>query len=436
MNPRNLVKKVIPRSFFKRIEPAGHLAEAVLFNTVNGFPWRGLKVVGITGTNGKTTTAFMVYKMLMEAGYKVGIISTVANGVGEDVRVKTTHMTNESVPVLLKKLKEMKKQGMEWLVLETTSFALAQNRVWGVPYSVAVFTNLTHEHLEYHGTFENYRKAKVKLFEKANANEKGLRAGVVNAEDENSKYFAEKIQNCVSYGIDEGDLRAKDIEATPAGSKYKAVIGDEEYDIVCNIPGSFNIYNSLAAVAAGRAIGLSKEDIENGIASLSSVEGRMNSVSMGQDFDVIIDYAHTPDSFEKLFKDLKPMTKGKLIAVFGSAGRKDKGKRPIQGELAGKYCDEVVLTEEDDRNESGEEIIDQIAEGAKKAGKTLDEDLFVVPNRSEAIEFAVKRASTGDTVLLLGKGHEKTIQRPAEGRDWVDEDWDELEEARKALERI
>jgi UDP-N-acetylmuramoyl-L-alanyl-D-glutamate--2,6-diaminopimelate ligase len=436
MNPRSVVKKIIPRSFFKKVEPAGHLAEAVLFNSMNGFPWRGLKVIGITGTNGKTTTAFMVHRMLLEAGYKVGIISTVANGVGEDVRVKTTHMTNESVPVLLKKLKEMKKQGMEWLVLETTSFALAQNRVWGVPYSVAVFTNLTHEHLEYHGTFENYRKAKVKLFEKANANKKGLRAGVVNAEDENSKYFAEKIENCTSYGVDKGDLRAKDVEATPSGSKYKAVIGDEEYDIVCNIPGSFNIYNSLAAVAAGRAIGLSREDIENGIASLSTVEGRMNSVSTGQDFDVIIDYAHTPDSFEKLFKDLKPMTKGKLIAVFGSAGRKDKAKRPIQGELAGKYCDEVVLTEEDDRNESGEEIIDQIAEGAKKAGKIMDEDLFVVPNRSEAIEFAIKRAKTGDTVLLLGKGHEKTIQRPGQGRDWVDEDWDELEEARKALERI
>lgn len=430
MGFRALVKKFIPKGLFPKIEPYGHLAEGVLFNTINGFPARSLKVIGVTGTNGKTTTCFLIHRMLHEAGYKVGLMTTVAYGAGDNIRPQTYHMTTVSMPTLMKRIKTLKKEGIEWLVLETTSQALTQNRVWGVPYSVAVMTNVTHEHLDVHGTFENYVNAKRKLFKIANRNKRGLRTGIINAEDPSAELFASDIQNPLTYGVGTGDLQAENVGLTPAGSRYTATIGDDEYRITCQLPGSFNVYNSLATVLVGRTVGLSKAQIEQGIAALENVEGRMTTIDGGQDFEVIVDYAHTPDAFEKLFKDLKPMVNGRLIAMFGSAGGpRDPYKRPIQGRIAGEYCDEVVLTEEDDRYTDGMEILNQIAEGAESAGKVRDKDLFLVHDRTEAIQFAVNRAKPGDTVLLLGKGHEKTIER-ADG----EHPWDEIAAAHQALQ--
>jgi UDP-N-acetylmuramoyl-L-alanyl-D-glutamate--2,6-diaminopimelate ligase len=321
-------------------------------------------------------------------------------------------MTSVDVPTLMKRLKYLKKQGAEWLVLETTSHALAQHRVWGVPYSVAVMTNLTHEHLDYHGSFENYRSAKLMMFKMAGKNRKGLRVGVVNAEDPSAEIFAKAVPNAITYGINKGDLRASDVKETSMGSSFIAGIGDAKYEIRTNLPGSFNVYNALAAVGVGVALGLEPKQIEQGVAALKSVEGRMTSINKGQPFSVIVDYAHTPDSFEKLFKDLRPVVKGKLIVMFGSAGRRDEAKRAVQGELAGKHADEVIICEEDDRDMDGIEIMEQIAAGAEKAGKLRDKNLFLVHDRTQAIEFALKRASSKeDTVLLLGKGHEKDILR-------------------------
>jgi UDP-N-acetylmuramoyl-L-alanyl-D-glutamate--2,6-diaminopimelate ligase len=252
---------------------------------------------------------------------------------------------------------------------------------------------------------------------------------VINAEDPSAELFASDVLNPITYGVEKGDLRAENVKLTPGGSTYTARAGDDEYKITCNIPGSFNVANSLAAVAVGGAVGLNRAEIEKGIAALKAVEGRMTSIDEGQGFSVIVDFAHTPDSFEKLFEDLRPVVKGKLIVMFGSAGRRDEAKRAVQGELAGKYADEVVVTEEDDRDIDGQEIMDQIAGGAEKAGKTRERDLFLVHDRTEAINFAIKRARKGsDTVLLLGKGHEKTIER-ADG----EHPWDEIGTAREAL---
>ncbi len=449
MNPRKIVKKFIPRSVFQKIEPVGHLAEAVFFNAIHGFPGRKFKVVGITGTNGKTTTAFLVHRMLHEAGCKVGLMTTVAFGAGMDIKPQAEHMTSVGVPELMKRLKYLRSEGVEWLVLETTSHALVQHRVWGVPYSVAVLTNITHEHLDYHKTFERYLAAKRKLFEIANRNHKGLRTGVINADDPNAEVFASAIKNTVMYGVDSGDLRASNIQLTPKGSRYEVSVDGETYDITCHLPGSFNVANSLAAVGVGRVVGLNREQIEQGIAALESVEGRMTRVDEGQDFDVIIDYAHTPDSFEKLFKDLRPVVKGKLICLFGSAGRRDESKRAEQGRIAGRYADEIIITEEDDRDMDGQEIMEQIAEGAAESGKTRDKDLFMVHDRTEAIAFAMQRANKGDTVILLGKGHEKDILRngpkAAELRHLQQDDhnperviehpWDEVATARQALKK-
>lgn len=344
MNPRRIVKKLIPRGLFRFVEPYGHLAEAVVFNILNGFPARGMKVIGVTGTNGKTTTSFLIHKMLTEAGYKVGLMTTVGYGVGEDIKPQIEHMTSVSVPVLMKRLKMMRAKKIDWLVLETTSHALAQYRVWGVPYSLAVMTNITHEHLDYHGTFERYRDAKRRLFKLTNRNRYGLRAGVINADDPSANLFIHDIANPITYGLKGGGLKALDLKQTASGSTYQVKNGSTSYNITCHLPGSFNVYNSLAVVGVGCALKLSKAQIEQGIAALKSVEGRMTRVDAGQPFEVIVDFAHTPDSFEKLFKDLKPVTKGKLIVMFGSAGRRDEAKRAVQGELAGKYADEVVIT--------------------------------------------------------------------------------------------
>jgi UDP-N-acetylmuramoyl-L-alanyl-D-glutamate--2,6-diaminopimelate ligase len=429
MTLRSGVKKLMPQRLFRAIEPWGHLAEAIIFNIAYGFPARGLKVIGVTGTNGKTTTSFLIHRMLTESGYRVGLMTTVAYGVGDDIKPQIAHMTTVSVPILLKRIKQMKGQGMEWLVLETTSHALAQHRVWGVPYSVAVMTNITHEHLDYHGSFKRYQEAKRKLFRMTNHHLTGLRAGVINADDESVNLFAKVIKHSVLYGVDHGELRARDIKSSASGVSYKAEINGDSYNIRCHIPGTFNIYNSLAAVGVGRTLGLSKEQIEQGIAALASVEGRMTRVDAGQNFEVIVDFAHTPDSFEKLFKDLRPNVSGKLIVLFGSAGRRDEAKRPIQGELAGKYADEVIITEEDDRDIDGQKIMEEIAAGAIKAEKVRDKNLFLIHDRSEAITFAISRArAKDDVVLLLGKGHEKTIAR-VHG----DDPWDEVAEAEKAL---
>lgn len=431
MSFRKTVKKMIPSGLFKTIEPYGHKAEAVLFHVLGGFPARGMKVIGITGTNGKTTTSYMVHRMLVEAGYKTGLMTTVAYGVNDDIRPQIHHMTNVPVPELVRRLKWMKSQGVEWLVLETTSHALAQNRVWGVPYSIAVMTNVTHEHLDQHGTFENYRDAKRKLFQLTNRNHAGKRTGVINAEDPSAALFKRDITHSVMYGVGKGDLQARDVKLTPGGSRYKAAYKGKELEIKCSLPGKFNVSNSLAAIAVGGVVGLSSEQIEQGIAALKRVEGRMDPVDEGQDFDVIVDFAHTPDSFEKLFKDLKPAVTGKLIVMFGSAGRRDEAKRAIQGQLAAEYADEVIVTEEDDRDTDGQKIMEQIAGGAEKAGKIRDKNLFLVHDRTEAINFAISRAHKGDTVLLLGKGHEKTIER-ADG----EHPWDEIAAVRKALKNL
>ncbi|MDB5166969.1 MAG: UDP-N-acetylmuramyl-tripeptide synthetase [Candidatus Saccharibacteria bacterium] len=429
---RKIVKSLIPTKLFREIEPYGHLAESVLMNIRYGFPAKSMHIIGVTGTNGKTTTSFMIQKMLVKAGIKTALMSTVAYGVDDDIKPQIQHMTTLSAGLLQKRLRDFKRQGVEWVVLETTSHALAQHRIWGVPYEIAVMTNVTHEHLDYHRTFARYVAAKVRLFRIAAHH--GRKVGIINADDPSANKFAAVIKNVVTYGVKEGELHAEKVQLGSDGSSFVATFGDssDSYNIHCNIPGEFNVYNSLAAVAVGRVMGLSKKQIETGIQALKGVEGRMTVVNAQQKFTVIVDFAHTPDSFERLLHDLRKSTKGKLITMFGSAGRRDETKRAVQGEIAGRYSDEVILTEEDDRDVDGNGILKQIASGAQKAGKIIDKDLFLVLDREEAIGFALTRAkSAADTVVLLGKGHEKTIER-ADGTY----PWNEVEIAKTALKEL
>ncbi|HEV2403471.1 MAG TPA: UDP-N-acetylmuramoyl-L-alanyl-D-glutamate--2,6-diaminopimelate ligase [Candidatus Saccharimonadales bacterium] len=449
MNFRSAVKKVIPQELFRYIEPYGHYAEAVLWNIAAGFPARGLKVIGVTGTDGKTTTCTLIAQLLRENGYRVAMITTVSIdlGDGKGPRPNPTRLTTMGARSLVAKMKQVKRAGAEWLILETTSHALAQHRVWSVPYTVVAMTNIGHEHLDYHKTFERYRDAKKRLFTQCDHNRQGLRVGIINADDPSAALFARAIKNPMTYGIKKGELRARAIRLTPEGSQYHATIAEDNYHITCHLPGSFNVYNSLAAIGVGRAVGLSQAQIERGIASLYSVEGRMTRVDEGQDFTVIVDYAHTPESFEKVFKEVRPLTKKRLIAVFGSAGRRDEIKRAQQGEIAGRDCDVVIVTEEDDRDIDGQEIMNQIAAGAEKAGKQRGKDLLLNHERADAVRVAITIARKGDIVLLLGKGHEKSIlsngpqaaelrhiqQDDTDPRRVIKRDYDEVTTARKVL---
>lgn len=429
-NIRKVVKKLVPIQLFRKIEPVGHLFEAVLANIRYGFPARTMRIIGVTGTNGKTTTSFMIQRMLHESGIKAGLMTTVANGIGRDITPQSEHITTAQAGVLQRRLRDFQRAGVEWVVVETSSHALAQHRVWGLPYEVAVMTNITHEHLDYHGTFKNYVEAKRRLFKIANQH--GLRFGVVNVQDPNGNKFARTVAHSTTYGIGTGELSAEKVKLASDHSTYVAKIGNDSYDIRVNIPGEFNVSNSLAAIAVGRKLGLTRKQIEKGIAALEGVEGRMNSIDEGQKFTVIVDFASTPDGFEKFFESIRPLTKGKLIAVFGSAGRRDESKRVIQGEIAGRNADVVIVTEEDDRDVDGNEILKQIATGAKKAGKKEGKDLFLILNREEAIGFAMTQAlSADDVVVLLGKGHELTIER-ADGVY----PWNEAEVAKAALQAL
>ena len=427
---RKIVKTLIPTGLFKKIEPYGHLGESVLMNIRYGFPGRKLRVIGVTGTNGKTTTSFMIHRLLHESGVKVALLTTVANGIGDDIIPQSEHITTAQAGILQKKLREYADARVEWVVVETSSHSLAQHRVWGIPYEIAVMTNITHEHLDYHGTFEKYVEAKRRLFKIANRH--GLRFGVVNAQDPSAKKFVKTVANHTTYGIGVGLLEASDVKLKVDRTSYKATIGSDSYNIIVNIPGEFNVSNSLAAIAVGRKLGLSKVEIEKGIAALKGVEGRMNVIDEGQKFQVIVDFASTPDAFERFFESVRPLTKGRLIAVFGSAGQRDEAKRPIQGRIAGQNADIIIVTEEDDRNVDGNQILEQIAVGARGAGKNDDEDLFLILDREEAIGFAMTQAtSRDDVVVLLGKGHELTIER-ADGIY----PWNEAEVARAALQAL
>lgn len=447
---RSLVKKIIPHSVFRRIEPTGHLLEAVLEQTLAGFPVKNINVIGVTGTDGKTSTSTLITQMLRNSGKKVAMMTTISLdlGDGKGERANKSRLTTMGSQQLIENLKKVRDAKVDWLVLEVTSHALAQNRVWGIPFSVAVMTNINHEHLDYHGTFEHYRDSKKRLFTHAGKNKKGLQTGILNAEDPSAELFAAEVKNPVSYGIKEGDLHASKVKLSASGSSYEVTTTGTTYKITCNLPGSFNVMNSLAAVGVGRAIGLSKQQIEEGIASLKSVEGRMARVDEGQDFEVIIDYAHTPESFEKVLSEIKPTVKGKVIVLFGSAGRRDESKRAEQGRIAGEYGDIVIVTEEDDRDIDGGIILDQIASGAEAAGKVKDQNLYLIHEREKAVEKAVRLAKKGDVVMLLGKGHEKSILTNKPGVIHTEDDnfdeatmtisrpYSEEEAARAALRKI
>lgn len=375
-----------------------HYVQSIIAGAKYGFPGKKLCVIGVTGTNGKTTTCFMIWKMLNDAGFKTGIMTTVAHGV-DKLEPELGHMTTVDAFTLNQRIKEIEKQGAEFLVLEVTSHALAEFRTLGIPFEIGVFTNLTHEHLDYHKTMAGYRAAKGKLIKKA-------KFSILNADDNATSDYKTIAKDYLTYGIKAGEYRAENIKLGVDGVRYDC----RDLHIETKIPGEFNVYNSLAAVLVGKKLGLNNQQIEKGIKALKDVEGRMNIIDEGQNFTVIVDYAHAPDAIEKVFSSVKDH-QGRIISVHGGAGRRDPSTRPIRGAILAQHSDIVIITEDDSRDEDPNKIAAGFVEGAKKHGKILDKDLFVEMDREKAINLAFKKAKKGDLVLILGKGHEKTILR-------------------------
>lgn len=416
-----MIKKLIPKALFKALIPYWHYLQAVLANVVYFFPMRHMKVIGVTGTDGKTTTTSMISQLLSSAGYKVASISTVSvdYGDGKGERPNPSHMTTASSWTLMKMFKKIRPGKPDWVVLEVSSHALAQHRVRFVPFEIAVITNITHEHLDYHGTFENYLAAKRKLFDLTARRLNGLQAGVINADDPNAEVFQNAVANSVTYGINNGDLKAVQIKLTSSSSQFVVKNESGEYRLKCPMPGRFNIYNSLAAVTVGWILDLNKNQIEKGIAGLHGVAGRMSRIESGQDFDVIIDYAVTPAALENVLKTTRETTKGKVMIVFGATGDRDKEKRPDMGSIAAELADRIFLTDDETYTEDPDKIRQAVYEGiekAKGAAKTL-----VFKDRGDAIRAALSEAKKGDTVLITGLGHQTDRNMGGIRRPWSDE---------------
>ena len=391
----------------EKLKATKHYLEAGVAQTVNGFPARKMKVIAVTGTDGKTTTSTMISAILRANGHKTALLTTVSFDVGEGEKANETRMTTLQPSKLFGLLKKARENNCEYLVLEVTSHAMAQRRLWGVPFYMAVFTNITPEHLDYHKTF---------------------------AKDKHYKDFSSVIKNPVFYGQG-GDVTAVNIHSSHKLTKFDAKIGKIGKTGKITIPitlqllGGFNIDNALAAITAANQLGIPAEAIEKGIAGLEAVAGRMQYVDAGQDYGIIVDFAHTPEAFSKVLSELRQICKGKLIAVFGCPGERDKSKRPRQGEEAAKYCDLVVLTEDDPRSEKNSDIIAQIEAGLTAKGKKQDKDYFIEPDRKKAVNFAISKAKKGDIVVLLSKGDEKSIIL----NDGIIKPWDEIKAAKQAV---
>ncbi len=386
-------------------------ALAWLCAAFHGFPARKLVMIGVTGTDGKTTTCNLIHSILLAAGLKTGLISTVNAVIGDQVLDTGLHTTTPDAPDVQKYLAQMVVTGMTHCVLETTSHGLAQHRVTGCEFDIAVVTNITHEHLDFHGSLDAYRTAKASLFKGlATAYKKSgvEKLAVLNADDSSFEYLRPRLNApIVSYGLtDAADVQAQSIEYGVAETSF-AVSG---HHFRTALVGAYNVSNCLAAITASvKGLGLGLETAVRGVAALKGVVGRLERFDLGQNFITIVDFAHTPNALKRALETARQMTKGKVIVVFGSAGLRDKAKRRWMGEIAAELADSVIITAEDPRTESLEAIMAESIEGAASKGKVGGKNLWRIADRGEAIQFAVNMAELGDVVIVCGKAHEQSM---------------------------
>ena len=433
-------------------------------------PSKKLVIIGVTGTEGKSSTVSFIWQLLRLCGKKAGFISTVEYSFGDEAIANPQHQTTPEAPIIQHHLNKMLENGCQYAVIESSSHGLSPktNRLGNVLFDCGVFMNVTLEHLEFHKTFEQYKKDKANLFRlldchdhiKEIAGEKLTipSFGVVNLEDPSAKYFIDSTKKQV-YGFTTQGKAGKaatdkevDLPEIPENINYFEGLNicaekegisfdvnihenadkNETLQLTANLPGAFNAYNIMASIiAVSKLTNLSYQEVTSKVKDVAPIKGRMTVIEQNQPFEVIIDYAHTPSSFETIFPPIRKRCKGKMIALFGSGGERDLTKRPLQGKIAASYCDTVILTDEDPRGEDSVELLKMIAVGSQEQGKKLDEDLFIIPDRKKAIRYAFSIAKENDIILLLGKSHENSIIY----KDYV-MPYDEISEAQLALSEL
>lgn len=390
----------------------GRKALAVISSNYYGNPSSKLKLIGITGTNGKTTSTFMVKSILESKGYKVGLIGTIANYIGYK-KINSSHTTPESLE-LHKLFKDMLDEGIEYCIMEVSSHSLSLDRVYGINFEYGIFTNLTRDHLDFHKTFEEYFKAKYKLFEMS-------KNVIINIDDMYGEKIVELLKEdrnkkVITYSIDNNaDYRAYDEKIFSKGVEFKVLNENLKENLYCSLPGRYNIYNSLGAIIVSLEEGVQLEDIKKSLSNVM-VPGRCEIVSKNKnlDFDIIVDYAHTPDGLQNILSTAREFTNGRLISVFGCGGDRDKTKRPIMGKVGCNLSDIAVITSDNPRTEEPMSIINDIIKGLD------NKNYIVIENRREAIKRAIVEAKAGDVIVIAGKGHED-YQILKEGKIHFDE---------------
>jgi UDP-N-acetylmuramoyl-L-alanyl-D-glutamate--2,6-diaminopimelate ligase len=430
-----------PGTVYVRVANA-RAAMSPFADAFHGHPSRSIAVVGVTGTEGKSTTVWLIYRLLDLAGRKAGFISTVQYRTGATVEANPEHQTTPEATTIHEKIARMVANGFEFAIIESSSHGLSPrtNRLGNVAFDVGLMTNVRHEHLEFHGTWEQYRDDKANLFRALDPDVHSKTVagklvevpsfGVACADDPSTPFFADVTERPVytySAASPRANLSASDIVCDDRGADFIVSNGDIELPARIELPGAFNVENVLGALAVvSRIADIPLERLVPLLPKLEPVPGRMTRIEQGQPFEVIVDYAHTPSSFEAILPSIKQRIRGSLICVFGSAGERDVQKRPAQGRIAAGSCDRVILTDEDPRGEDPMTLLEDIAAGCD--GMMRDVDLFLIPDRALALRKAISLAQPGDALLLLGKGHETTIIYARQTLPW-----NEIEEARKAL---
>ena len=424
-----------PDSPYVRV-PCAASALAWLAAALNGFPAHKLVMIGVTGTDGKTTTCNVIHNILRAEGIRSGMISTVDVVIGEEVLETGLHVTTPDALTVQGYLGRMVEAGLTHCVLEATSHGLYQHRVTACDFDLAIVTNITHEHIDFHGSLDAYIASKATLFESlATAVTKpGIqKLAVLNRDDAYYSLLLDHLQvPFCSYGTHpESNLRAEDLECASTETHFNACAQDVEFPVESSLIGDFNVLNCLAAISCSLwGLNIRPEVIQRGIKSMPAIPGRMERIDLGQDFVAMVDFAHTPNSLRRALQTARQMTSGRVIVVFGSAGLRDVSKRRLMGEVAGEWADYIVITAEDPRTESLESIMSESVAGCISAGAIQGKGLWRVPDRSAAIHFAVSLADTGDVVMACGKAHERSMCF-----EEVEYPWDEILAMRAAVAR-
>lgn len=411
-------RKVLPKSALVGLERTYRKSRAKIVAARYGNPARDLRVIAVTGTNGKTTTVNFLNEILKEAGYKTAMFSTANIEIAGVQTVNDTNSTTATVSKLQKFFHDAKKADVEFALIEATSHALDQYKFAGVPIEMAIMTNLTQDHLDYHKTMENYAAAKAKLFEMQ------PRFIVLNTDDKYFDYFNkfEASEQKITYGeSDLAEVKIKSFKLYKKGSEAKLRIDNNvALEIATNLPGEFNVYNMTAAAAGAYLLGISLQDIQEGIANLEGISGRFQYATSDLPFEVVVDYAHTPDALEKLLQTSKKITKNRTILVFGACGDRDREKRPIMGKIAQDLADRIIVTDEENYTEDAKQIREEVIAGFSKKNGKLPANIQEIPDRKEAIRKALQIAGKGDTVLITGLGHEVYRIIDGEKTPWND----------------